>query len=97
MKHSWATPGVKCVCINGRWRDRKSGKRDDPPSGGPIFTVVSVCAIDGIVFIGLWGDVLDHWWAVDGFRPLVTRTEEQDIATFLEIARQAQTPVGADT
>lgn len=87
MDNSWAKPGVRCVCVAERWCNLGTGTSSAAPAGGPIFKVVSVIKAHGGVWIGIWGDVLDHYWQADGFRPVVDRETpaEQDLALFVPI------------
>jgi len=87
MDNSWAKPGVRCVCVEEYWHDVHTGARSAPPEGGPVFKIVSVIEHQGLICIGLWGDVLDHYWQADGFRPVVDRETpiEDDIALFAPI------------
>lgn len=86
--NTWAAPGVKCVALTGpdcAWVNTQSGEHVDPP--GPsdrIFTIVSVEVSNGLVHIGLRGDILDRVWDVRGFRPLAypTQSLEHDVSLF---------------
>jgi len=89
---SWAKPGVKCVCTNyDGWHEVGAAQDCDGPKGGDICEVASTGVDIHGPYIRLKGwDAPDDLYVVYAFRPLVTRTEEQDVAMFRDIA--ADTP-----
>lgn len=98
---AWAKRGAKCVCIRTPW----SWKSCDPTL--PLFTriravyfmrkpklngVYRVSALDGerLQLDGFEG----QWFKTRNFRPLVTRSQEQDLAIFRPLLDRL--PVGED-
>lgn len=89
MDYEWAKPGVKCVCINahcyyGSWYGVA------PVEGGTYVFVA---------FGNPGSQPTGHFETVDGtpvhnggciwisrFRPLITKTQEQDVEMFLRLA-----------
>jgi len=101
---AWARPGVKCVCIEGG-TPNSDGMRlaGGYPVTGGIYTV------DGVSRDELFGKDILHLaefpttamvrgnlrgWDAARFRPLVTRTQEQDVSLFTHLLDGL--PVGAD-
>lgn len=91
---SWARPGVKCVCVDNLHRTRA---RENPVLVvGRVYEVTKVVSITGntvgpyrherkgLVLAGVLNpyDVKDGAFALSRFRPLVTKTQEQDVAIF---------------
>lgn len=101
---SWAKPGVKCVCVDGR--PHRIGGRPARyaalPSEGVIYTVQSVRPYRwscGTVGIGI--DLAEVRREVDGqpvpfgisrFRPLIT--QEQDVELFRHLLSPSPIDVG---
>lgn len=94
MAH-WAKPGVKCVCIDGG-SPNSDGARllGRWPITGQVYTV------DGFSIDEYYGVVLLHLaeipcaeqvrgvlrgWNAARFRPLITRTQEQDVSLFAHL------------
>lgn len=81
---SWAVRGAKCICVKvGNW-DQISGSDEDRPSLHPvldgIYTIDSLDMQDGYCAAAfLECEFGDFYW-LERFRPLVTRTIEQDIS-----------------
>lgn len=90
---AWAKPGVKCVCVDaaGTWGP-------DAPIENAVYTVRRVWVDeDGdtvMDFVELqrrqeaceaWGRQLGYF--VHRFRPLITRTQEQDLEHFLPLLK----------
>lgn len=85
---TWAAPGVKCVCV----REGHLG-----PKLNDVCTIDEVKADAS----GVWLVLVEYgwrhtdtattverrrpWFRVDRFRPLITRTQEQDLALFTPI------------
>lgn len=105
---SWAKPGVKCVCIASPERV-EAGRRKRPwgnfPSSGGIYTIRgSVFGSNGQHFILLEEvqnpprlstvGVVEWGFPVSGFRPLITRTQQQDVELFRSLLTDL--PVGED-
>jgi len=87
---AWAKPGVKCVCVHnsGWWYGDVAFDSDVGP--GKIYTVVEVVTPpSGKVGISLWGQPLGEYYNADCFRPLVTKTQDEDIALFRHYLDQA--------
>lgn len=101
---SWCRVGAQCVCVNDDWSDliyQRSGLT--PPHRVPmlneVLTIASVSPAPGYMakynltmpapaleFIGLEGAGYSAW----NFRPLITRTQEQDIEEhFKPLIRQS--------
>lgn len=92
---SWAKPGVKCVCVNndGWYRDGTPFESDVRLNG--VYTIVEVITDSrGHVGISLWGQPLGEYYNVTQFRPLITKSQEQDVALFRH--HLDGLPVGAD-
>jgi hypothetical protein len=94
---SWAKVGNRCVCIDavsgvGRWVD-------DAPEEGRVYTIsrvwVTVRGRTNIEFHELKRSDFsrtyfgfDVGYAIARFRPLVTKTQSEDVAMFKRIADQ---------
>lgn len=89
---AWARPGVKCVCI-GNWTDgwRSDEGQIELPMTRQVYTVREVHPDgDAIRLVEIVnpplryaGDnVTEVWFMTCRFRPLVSKTQEQDIALF---------------
>lgn len=86
---AWAKPGVKCVCVD--------ADGSETLVHGGVYTVRSTCvagplwADAGSVGLRLYEiilpvdrlDGIEPGYRVSRFRPLVTRTQEQDLELFL--------------
>ena len=81
---SWAKPGVKCVCVDAT-RGRVSGL-PVPFAFGDVLTIRQVAYDGGLRFVGIPTidpqDGRRTTYAIERFRPLVTRTQSQDLALF---------------
>lgn len=91
---AWAKPGVKCVCIKvGDWKAPNWHSR--LPAYREVLEIRSVYIDDGIVglcFEGISGRFnarVLHEQGFDAvrFRPLTTRTQEQDLEHFLPLLK----------
>jgi len=99
---SWARPGLKCVCIGDRW-DRLLLDAFDVhrvPMMNEVLTVVAVTSENGKV--GLQFDEIPTppsnprlAWLVSMFKPLITRTQEDDVALFRDLLTDAPVEVDA--
>lgn len=107
MAH-WAKPGVKCVCVStwsDQIPDREP--RLYGPVEGTVYTIreagfglnmrhpdafqVRLVEIANPVGVYLEG-IFEAAFSIDRFRPLVSRTEQQDVALF----RHPLKPAGVD-
>lgn len=93
---AWAKPGVKCVCIRDDWKGFEVYERMGihVPSRLPMINEVltinevmdDLSHVPGRVTsnIGLTFVELGHDWgfALDCFRPLITKSQEDDVALF---------------
>lgn len=97
---AWAKPGVKCVCVGGGrkpgWPERINdlGYRGKPKIG-------DICVVTGTswvepygLFLKLEGYPRNQSFLAAAFRPLITKTQEQDVALFRHILDGL--PVGED-
>ena len=95
---AWAKPGVKCVCVDASWH----GLPTSPLVEGAKYTIRSVAMYDG----DLVADFLEAQnpedakfpesppgFRIDRFRPLVTKTQEQDVAMFRHLLTPSRSPV----
>jgi hypothetical protein len=81
MSYSWARPGVKCVCIKqGAWVGTFTDVVGVGPSFNEICVVVAVARILGEKYLQL--DGFPTYYSASRFRPLITKTQEQDVAIF---------------
>lgn len=94
---TWAAPGVKCVCIHADW---KRGPRLSIwtwlkllylglPVHGGVYEVTAVgqhCSGGRAITLRGWGKLAFH---ADLFRPLISRTQEQDVALFAPLLNPA--------
>lgn len=86
---SWARVGAKVVCI----ADAVAIVGVD--LGFPLFKAGDIYTIGGVevdpdygVFLWFKGHDSRHSGHIDGFRPLITRSQEQDMAIFRPILDQ---------
>lgn len=91
---SWAKPGAKCVCV-----DDSPGVSDGPKlTIGQTYTIrdaywspafgrlhVRLCELKGRVSFYRGLGIAEGGYRVDRFRPLVSRTQEQDVALFTHL------------
>lgn len=94
---SWAKVGAKCVCIDARWESWHSAC---PLRVGAVYTVVAVgrAAPNAGPFAGECDTVTlaevsnptsyihGDGFAVARFRPVITKTQAQDVEMFLRLA-----------
>lgn len=99
MAH-WAKPGVKCVCIAGfgDWRFT-AGMPRALPVKRKTYTVDQIGNHPNgphisLVEVDSWNDRTNHqyYFSAEAFRPLVIRSQEQDMAIF----RPILTTIGED-
>lgn len=100
---AWAKPGVKCVCVDDEPRAGTEW-RGDRPTVGAIYTIRSIfCGPAGGLSASFFelersnsskadypGQLVGYY--LDRFRPIVTKTQEQDVAKF----RHLLTPNSVD-
>lgn len=88
---AWARPGVKCVCIyEGPALNSQGVPCEWSADKGRIYTIVSIRDDEqGHLYLGLWGMPLGKFHDVDGFKPLITRTQEQDVALIKSLLQPA--------
>lgn len=91
---AWAKPGVKCVCI-------ADAVGSINYLGFPRFRKGQIFTIDFLdhdetygLFLGFVGLSPRHLGHIGGFRPLVTRTLDQDVELFRPLLTDL--PVGED-
>ena len=79
MAH-WAAVGIKCVSLHSQWFDG-NGSPKTGPERGCVCTVVGVKRCLGEIYIAIetYGG---FWFLASAFRPLIERTQEQDVALF---------------
>jgi hypothetical protein len=81
MAYEWAVPGAKCVCVRCAWTPCAF----HGPQVGDILTIREVVvtrAANGGVALSFDEQSTRDYFTVVAFRPLVTRTQEQDVALF---------------
>lgn len=83
MAH-WAKPGVKCTCISdwGRWAGPEGEAPKAPPIKGRVYTIRETETRDGLLFLVLVECDPEEMFGVKNFRPVVSRTQEQDLELF---------------
>lgn len=84
MSYSWAKPGVKVVCIKDTFIEIDPPKlKFTPFRKGEIYTISSV-EIDPEygLFLTFVGRSPYNWGHINGFRPIITKTQKQDVAIF---------------
>lgn len=100
---TWAKPGVKCVCVIGGVLHKGHPPKNGFPLEGRVYTIRELkfspfhsnglCAVLHELPNPWRGDPdYDAGWAVARFRPLVTRTQSEDVALF----RKLLVPEGVD-
>lgn len=78
---SWARPGVRCICIADPVRIvNDQGFR--PFRRGEVLSIASSRITEFGLVLYFREREPNHWGHVDGFRPLVTRSQEQDMGLF---------------
>ncbi len=81
---AWPSVGMKCECIDDSLWSCEPEPGYEHPKKGDILTVIEVCmdSKTGLVFAEKSRD--DVYWVVL-FRPLVTKTQEDDVGMFKEL------------
>jgi hypothetical protein len=99
MAYPWAVPGAKCVCIKSAWAPRAFNGEpipDNAPQVGDVLTIRKVIdepTVSGGAALSFKEQRPQDWFAIAGFRPLVTHSQEHDVALFTPILHGQ--PVGA--
>lgn len=89
MSAAWAKPGVKCVCIDGGSpRSRGFALYGNYPVTDGVYTIDDVfpdVTGTGKVLLSLREFPTDNGngWNLARFRPLITKTQEQDVGLFV--------------
>lgn len=84
---AWAVPGNKCVCIDDSW-DIVCPTIHRAPMLHEVLTIRETedyIADGGLIFDEIPknnGCPHIHYWSVLAFRPLTTKTQEEDMAIF---------------
>lgn len=89
---AWAKPGVKCVLVEDNWPAGSFYGTEVLPVVGTAYTVRELVQIQGFLLcrlVEIRNPTLDYRqgfmecaFDVGRFRPLVVRTQEQDVALF---------------
>lgn len=81
---SWVKPGAKCIFV-----DHTKGINPNPVSRkGDICEILEVSNIQGFLVVrareinGRWVHGYWEWAKASRFRPLITKTQEEDVALF---------------
>lgn len=85
---AWAKPGVKCVCIKGgQLNSRGMTLVGSMPQVQNVYTITEVryCSRCGVLLVlAEFPDVGNgNGWEATHFRPLITKTQEQDVGLFV--------------
>lgn len=96
----WAVPGAKCVCVDGaipvdkRYRSIVQwiiGLFARVPAKGEICLIRDVVREGGSLWLDL--DGYEGWlFEVQHFRPLITKTQEQDVQMILSLLAPDEVP-----
>lgn len=105
MSAMWAVPGAKCVCIDDVWGNGFRGRQAPSrlPMLNEVLTIKEVFGAEEWAGANIPGGAavsfveLGHDWcfAISSFQPLVTRTQEQDLAIFLPLLTDLPVKAGA--
>lgn len=92
---SWVVVGAKCVCVDSDI-PFKPGHEDEivaDPVKGEIYTVGHVeVDEEGRVWISLLELPEDDLFEFFHFRPIITKTQEEDVSMFLELLQKHEEP-----
>jgi len=91
---AWAKPGVKCVCVDGEWQSLSTFCDTSGPKKDEVCTITAVRNHRGGVWVCIAGYPQSELFDLPSFRPLVSRTQEQDLSIFLPLLTDL--PVGED-
>lgn len=97
---AWAKPGVKVVCIDATWY---AGHFPAKIKEGFVYVIDSVREMDGgdwsevdlsgavgLLLQGVWNDDHDEGvFASTRFKPLITKTQDQDVFMFKSLLNKA--------
>lgn len=86
---SWARVGVKCQCVD----DRPSQFGECSLLKGKIYTITAVLSPDRTGRIGvLVAEAVSksRGFHLYRFRPLITKTQEQDVSMFLSLLKPSE-------
>lgn len=97
---AWAKPGVKCVCIAHGWpeHEMEEGGVTRAPMPNEVLTVTEVIRNGYLRFAEIpvvQAAGCELAWDVTAFRPLITRTQEEDLALFRDLLTDAPVEVNA--
>ena len=88
---AWAKPGVRCVCIKNS--TRIINYQGMPPFlKGQTFTIAGVVQNEFGVALYFEERGPNQWAHISGFRPLIERTQEQDLEHFLPLLNTVEEP-----
>jgi hypothetical protein len=82
---AWAKVGVKCVCIDFTPVFICARPHPADPVAGGVYTVTGIWHDEDGTFLQLAECDGDSGYEVSDFRPLVTRTQEDDVALFRDL------------
>lgn len=89
---SWAVKGAKVVCVDAEPLDNHTWHPSEAPKAGAVYTVARAFIHNGdaivhlaelareLVSRKLWGP--ECGYAIERFRPLILRSQEQDMELF---------------
>lgn len=102
MAYEWAKPGVKCMCVDDELYDPPANieyvRGLDGISRGAVYTIreVFIDPFEDNVQVRLaeiWrpqapeeNTGIEAGYRIERFRPLITKTQEQDVEMFLRLA-----------
>lgn len=104
MDYPWAVPGAKVVCVKEgvNWRRILAPKMVAWPRVNGVYTIRGVFLYKGVVGMRMAEIVnppvqfnhgcVEPAFGLGCFRPLITKTQEQDIEMFRKIAQGDSTP-----
>lgn len=84
----WAKPGVKCQCINADWQNVSGTSVAPLAQLGHIYTIRDTEMRLGRLCLCFMELPPDHGYQATSFRPLVTRTQEQDVRAIKSMLRE---------
>lgn len=105
MVAHWARPGVRCVCIDDEPKGAKWATEEEAPLRGCIYTIKDAFIDDDgwltfdLIEIERDQVSIEFWsgrrigYAAWRFRPLVTRTQSQDIAEHFKKLLNTKAPI----
>lgn len=88
MTLHWCVPGARCVLIVDPSKLYDLEAVPEPPTikRGEVLTVAAVLDHSIGIIIRFNGHPINGWYTAKAFRPVVDRSEEQDLAIFRTIA-----------